>query len=343
VSNRFNGRARSSNILPSDTKVKETSFNAVCTHGYYGEKNVVRLEGSDDTVKFVLSQPFANGLERYAVWFNNHEQKSESQCHYWDHVEAGNVAPAPFEAKCDEFGFATISIYGGEAGDTEFSQLGLDTSSIPQARCQSGVDVQDYNPNKRCYWEFKIDCSSDKRRQLRTKVEGQEANAVSPCEEESKAVDVIDVQLDKTCPVPETNPIKIISQDQDFVTFSVSQVWKGCGNSDSGDTLDWLATDFDNDQGKLTCEGENDVPCGSLKTFKSECTDGVAVIDLFASGADAIKRPGTAIVPPACSAPLEGLNTCPYRYLVQCKPSRCNENASLPTTSKQNFLRAWLG
>jgi hypothetical protein len=327
--------------VPYDTKVKETSVNTVCNHGYYGGNNVVRLEGLDDAVKFTLSQPFVNGLDRYAVWFNNQENESESKCHYWDHVEAGNVSRTPFEAKCEQ-GFATISIYGGKAGGIEFNQLGLDTSSIPQARCQAGVDIQDYNPNKRCYWEFKIDCSSNSDRQLRAKEEEQEVNGASSCEEESKVVDVLDVQLDKTCPVPNTSPVSIVSQDRDFVIFTISQVWKGCGDNESGYTLDWLATDFDNEQGKLTCVGKNDVPCGSFTTLKSECTDGVAFIDLFASDADAIKRPGTVIVPPACSAPPEGLSTCHYRYLVQCKPSLCNENASLPKTSKQKFLRAWL-
>lgn len=336
---RFSGRTAHGSTR--DGNIAETAFSATCNHGYYGVDNVEILERHDESIKFKLFQPFDSGLERYAVWFHNVESESDSKCFYRDSVSVGDIAITPFEAKCEK-GVATISIYGGEAGDTEFHQMGLDTSLIPQARCQADVDVQEYNPNKRCYWEFKIDCTSDERRKLHMKLEGEKSKELSSCEENSKVTDLTDVQLNESCPTPVESPIKIVSQDDDLVTFTVSQVWKGCGTT--GGTLEWLATDFDKDDGKLTCVGQNTVPCGLSSTFTSECTDGIAVIDVFASDMDVFKEPATIAVPPACGSPSGEHNTCHYRYLVKCSPSLCKGQQPVHRPSlKQKFLRAWLG
>jgi len=178
----------------------------------------------------------------------------------------------------------------------------------------------------------------------RNPLEGH-ASADASCKETSKRVDVSTIQADQNCAAPETNPIKIESQDGATVSFSVFQVWKGCGNDDSEDTLDWLAADFDNEEGKLMCMGKKSLRCGSSSSFKSGCIDGVAIIDLFVSDDDVFEPNEIIMVPTSCSSPTEGRNTCYYRYVLQCQPSLCKRKYKSdrhPDTidiAKKNFLR----
>jgi hypothetical protein len=143
----------------TDARSRETVFSTSCSRGHYGESNVNVISADGETVTFKLSQPFLGGLERYAVWFDNPMgDESEDICYYRDFVPVGEI-DASFKAKCSS-GSALISVYGGN--DMDFTQIGIDTSLIPEARCQSSLydTFPEYNPNARCYWEFEVDCSA---------------------------------------------------------------------------------------------------------------------------------------------------------------------------------------
>ena len=324
----------------------ETTFSTSCSQGYYNEANVKVLSANGETVSFQLSQPFQSGLDRYAVWFDNPKQnESEDFCYFRDSVPVGDIATT-FEANC-KFGIATISIYGGK--DNSFKQIGVDTTMIPDARCQSPLDraFPEFNPNTRCYWEFKIDCFGVTGRRLQSE-ESKPAHDASSCEERSKRVDVATIPVDQKCTNPETNPIKIVSQNGDHVTYSVSQVWKGCNNGTSTSTapLHWLAVDFDNTAGKLNCVGKDSLQCGSFSSFTSRCINSVAVIDLYVSDDDLFKRDDVSTVPTGCYPPDGGRNSCRYRYALKCKPSLCDakiksqDAAASVGELKRNFLRS---
>jgi hypothetical protein len=327
-------------------KLTETSFSTSCSQGYYNEANVKVLSADGETVSFQLSQPFQSGLDRYAVWFDNPKRnESEDFCYFRDSAPRGDI-PNVFEAKC-KFGIATISIYGGK--DENFKHIGIDTSMIPDARCQFPLDnaFPEFNPNTRCYWEFKIDCFGVTGRRLRSEELKPESDA-SSCEEQSKRVDVATIQVDQKCANPETNPITIDSQNGDNVTYSVSQVWKGCNSVESMTIapLHWLAVDFDNTTGKRNCVGKDSLQCGSFSSFTSACINGMAVIDLYASDDDMFKRDNVITVPAGCNAPDGGLNSCQYRYVLKCKPSLCDakikghDPAATIGELKRNFLRS---
>ena len=331
---------------PSKCASRETEFSTACSGGYYGQSNVKITSADVETVTFQLSQPFASGLARYAVWFDNPmRDESEDFCFYRDNVSAG-VIDAVFTAKCTS-GSALISVYGGNGGD--FTQVGIDESLIPDARCQSPLDdvFPEYNPNKRCYWEFKIDCSgvAGRRLELEGSVPGEDGAA--SCEELSKKTDVSTIEIYHQCDAPEVTPIKIESQNGDSVTFSLSQVWKGCGVADGpAVSLDWLAADFDDAERKFTCVGHSSRECGSSSTFTSGCIDGVAIIDVYVT--DGALFNDSIAIPTLCSSPLDGRNSCQYRYVLQCQPSLCkkaksgwNGNQGGFDVSERNFLQTF--
>lgn len=310
-------------IPPTSThaRLRETVFSTSCSQGYYGESNVDIISADGEAVTFRLSQPFLSGLERYAVWFDNPEQgESEDFCYFSDFVPSGKIY-SEFKAKCT-LGSALISVYGGHDGD--FKQIGIDTSLIPEARCQAPLESEfpEYNPNARCYWEFKIDCFDVEDRQLQIEESTAGADGAASCEELSKKIDVATIEIGHRCTAPEVTPVKIESQNGRSVTFSLSQVWKGCGVDGAAVALDWLAADFDDAENKYECVGQASLKCGAFSSFTSGCIDGVAVIDVYATDDELFYGENIAI-PKACSSPLDGRNSCQYRYVLQCQPSLC--------------------
>jgi hypothetical protein len=155
------------------------------------------------------------------------------------------------------------------------------------------------------------------------------------CTEQSKALDVLIVPVDKCVIQPNgENAVTILSQDGETVSFSVLQNWKGCQN---GKKLDWIATDFVGAHGELTCSTETALDCGLVQTYTAQCEDGMTVIDLFAHDNIFGQTDGSRIfIPPACNPLGDAAKMCHFRYLLQCKPSLCQ---GLETQSTGRQLR----
>lgn len=131
------------------------------------------------------------------------------------------------------------------------------------------------------------------------------SSASRGCDEESKRADIVPLTVDNCSVSPQKGTVAIISQDGDFVTFSVSQ----------------------------SCIKESNVKCGIVNTYTAQCENGVAVIDLFAHDGSnkniLTQTDGSRIyVPEACDSEGDETRTCHFRYLLKCKPSLCKEQDS---------------
>ena len=144
------------------------------------------------------------------------------------------------------------------------------------------------------------------------------------CKEMSRLADIVSVSIDKCAATPLEESIAIISQDNDSITFSVSQSFTG---GVGGGKLSWVATDFVSKDDKLVCLTETDVKFGYVNTYTAQCEDGTTVIDLFAfDGNHGILKQtdGSKVtVPGACNVAGDSTKICHFRYLLQCSPSLC--------------------
>lgn len=335
--------------------VVETEFAnpTQCSMGLFGSQHVKVIETNNaTTVKFQLTNhgfPSDVSLAELKVWFLDPEKYNELNYHQcWSGVQDGLFAQE-FEAKCDSDGYATVRVTGGEnelASDEPRFHQRID---VVEPFCYDDVSRPDFNPSKRCHWEFKVPCSCghDCRDERRNVVETSPSIAPLDCTHSSQTHDVRPIQLDKCITAPSKDTVRIVSQDVTTVTFTVNQKWKGCDGSSSSNNqnrLGWLATDYLNHRGGLECDVESNVQCGLVEMHTATCGDnGEAVVDLYTYDSDVGLFGQTdesqVAIPAACntsSFDIRGVSaqSCHYRYILQCEPSQCNGSSS----SKESLL-----
>lgn len=166
------------------------------------------------------------------------------------------------------------------------------------------------------------------------------------CEKASRISDISEISMEKCVAALEVNPITIVSQDGDTVTFTVSQLWKGCGDATTT-PVSWLAADYVGVEGELVCARRDNAACGEIGTYTSRCEEGgVSVIDLYAydgEGSAFRSVDEKVFVPLACDAMGETEKMCHFRYLLRCSPSLCEnesrESAAMNRDSTSRKLR----
>jgi len=324
-------------LLPTGCDVLETEFEPAqqCSMGSFGADKVNILESNDSTVKFTLTgHSFSDTtLNEVKVWFP-HPERSNTDDWYdkcWSGAETSNeegLFAQEFVAKCED-GWATVSVTGGEdesQGSQRFSQF----VDVEEPLCTDQLERADFNPQKRCFWQFKVPCTSScqRRNLVDTRVvTDQAAVPKSDCRTKSPVQDVHPVQVDKCVTTPSKDTVQIVSQDKESVTFSVSQKWKGCG-SERG-KLGWVATDYINVHGDLECVKKNDLSCGLAETYTAHCTDGIAVVDLYSfdeqEGLFGQTDGTDMVIPLACGASGTETKKCHFRYVLKCEPSLCEQ------------------
>jgi len=116
------------------------------------------------------------------------------------------------------------------------------------------------------------------------------------------------------------SPIKIVEQDESSVTYTVSQVWRGCNDEFTGHGF--IAVDYLDLEGDLTCDTFATEGCLNTKTYTSQCTNGVTVVDLYVydEAPDLFGAPDGApiVMPAACSQFGDERQMCHFRYMLQC-------------------------
>lgn len=160
--------------------------------------------------------------------------------------------------------------------------------------------------------------------------------------------DSIQLESDKCKVSGFESPIKILSQDLETVTFSVSQVWKGCDNMDDS-KLSWIATDYFGTGGELTCAKSSSLECGLAATYTAQCKDGSSVVDVFVYDDSSIfgQTDGSEVeLPTACGASGDGSKMCHLRYLLNCGPAKETVQAQVrkveKDSEKKQQKRFWL-
>jgi hypothetical protein len=326
---------------PLSCKATEDTFasDSLCSMGYFGAEHIAIIEAKHSTVKFkVTGHSFpATTLSEVKVWFLDPKKTFTDElnqfCYSGSESSIGDgLFEQEFVAKCED-GFAVVSMSGGEDGSTKFKQF----IDVEDPQCSSGVDSADFNPMKRCFWQFKVPCTCDGgRRELElddtavtaTKtVTTIDATTMAECSRKSLVEDVHPVQVDKCITVPTKDTIQIVSQDKETVTFSVSQKWKGC--NDNSQTLGWVATDYINAKGDLVCDKKSNLSCGLAETYTAHCTDGIAVVDLYSfdaqDGLFGQDDDSDLAIPLACKASGDEKKQCHFRYVLKCEPSLCEQ------------------
>ena len=127
---------------------------------------------------------------------------------------------------------------------------------------------------------------------------------------------------------PEKLPLDIISRSGKTVTFTLSQVWKECNyGSSTNNKMDWIAADFVvPENGELECFKTSRPDCGIVNAFTAKCTEGLALIDIYAVDETATgifyQTDGSSLtIPDACAAGGNKGDTtkaCKFRYVLNC-------------------------
>ena len=126
---------------------------------------------------------------------------------------------------------------------------------------------------------------------------------------------------------PEKFPLEIISRSGKTVTFTLSQVWKECNYGSSTNKMDWIAADFVvPENGELECFKTSRPDCGIVNAFTAKCTEGLALIDIYAVDETATgifyQTDGSALtIPDACASggrKGDATKACKFRYVLNC-------------------------
>jgi len=155
----------------------------------------------------------------------------------------------------------------------------------------------------------------------------EEEDRPIPCRMGTPIPDVRQIEADKcdSSASPERFPLDILSRDAETVTFTLSQVWKQC-NADGISNIDWLAADYVVPGGKLECFTTTNPGCGVMHTYTAKCTEGLALIDIYAldQSASGVFRQvdGSALqIPDACAvsdSSEDYRQACKFRYILSC-------------------------
>jgi hypothetical protein len=324
----------------------EKKFDEACSMGQFSDVDFVPFDivsSSSDAVTFrVKHKQSFDTLSHIELWFLNPDQL-ESKHFCWEYSSVAGLPPDTFyekipgndqfTAKC-EGGWATISIAAGDGGDVFQRQI-----DVIEPFCQNDDYLFDddrflYNGLKRCYWEFLLPCDCTPPDGRLLEVATDLSLSIDGCIEDSKAIDVAMVQVDKCTASLDENPLKLLSQDKLTVELNLSQIWKGCDPGSVDDKLTWIAADYVGPDGELTCTRFNDLRCGLTTTFTAICQDGATIVDLYTydSDSDVFSQQDDAplVVPLACGASGDGTKMCHFRYVIQCEPSLCENAAPIP-------------
>jgi len=304
---------------PPDCHIAEVDSS--CSQGLFGIDNIVIKSYDSETVTFNLRSNKAE-LSHVQVWFDNAGLGDNADtCASATAVNVGDTI-GTFTAKCTN-NRALLRIAGGY--ESEYNQ----NIEVDSPDCQDNYEFIDFNPNKRCFWQISLPCSNtcDPNRKL------QEKEGTMPCEIKSKLEGANAVKIDK-CIAMQTDiePVQIISQDTDTVTFAVHQVWKGCESGSS--QLGWIATDFIAADGVLHCDRRSELSCGFAQEYTASCTGGKAVVDLYAydeeRGIFGQTDGSPLVVPTACDGGGDdATKMCHYRYVLECEALPCEDELGI--------------
>jgi len=326
-------------IPKGESKVHEILPDAICKTGPFGAENIDVVESDGHIVKFTMNHTFCPTLDRMQLWFDDPTSESGSLCYEYENISCSHQVGS-YTARCMN-GWADINLIGERGSD-----FGEQMVEVPSPSCQDNFEFVAFNAQKRCYWNIRVPCSTGKpilpgrllsssagkREEADISLTSAPHSGEANCEIESRAVDVLPIAVDRCIASDFDSPLKLLSQDKETVTFSISQVWKGCTTGTSDLTLGWLAADYIGVDDNLHCSKFDKLACGLSTTMTSKCSDGASVVDIYAYDSDPAlfqqEDRSPVIVPSACGTVQESNNICHFRFIIKCEPSKCRKNRS---------------
>eukprot|EP00549_Striatella_unipunctata_P011983 CAMPEP_0118714014 /NCGR_PEP_ID=MMETSP0800-20121206/25901_1 /TAXON_ID=210618 ORGANISM="Striatella unipunctata, Strain CCMP2910" /NCGR_SAMPLE_ID=MMETSP0800 /ASSEMBLY_ACC=CAM_ASM_000638 /LENGTH=423 /DNA_ID=CAMNT_0006619659 /DNA_START=1035 /DNA_END=2306 /DNA_ORIENTATION=- len=182
---------------------------------------------------------------------------------------------------------------------------------------------------------------------------GYVLNFLNPFARKNSAIkknDVRQVIVDHCVVDEEVVPISILEKMDDYVTFSVQQVWSPCSSSSTtvGSStmatkkdVGWIAADFVGVTGTMQCDHfKTSSTCEESKTYTAQCRNKAAVVDVYTHFSDSFfgQKDGSAVpVPLACGKPEDHTKSCHFRYVLDCSSwdqQQQQQETSKPTPKK---------
>jgi hypothetical protein len=108
----------------------------------------------------------------------------------------------------------------------------------------------------------------------------------------------------------ESNPITVLAQHEENVTFAVGQTW-------SDDLLCLISTHLESTSGTFTCPSAANVGPGDFAEYTAVCHGGYALVELFVYEANLTTSDSPAI-PPICEQ-TEAAYTHKYEFQIPCQ------------------------
>lgn len=254
---------------------------------------------------------------------------------------------------CDRDGYARIKIWSYHGPD-KIKDLWDPERKCDDSSLENGENVSEWYKDL-CQVVVKVKCSDsclgDTRRLDQTYLASlpeppdvDEEEASSICKYDLPVEDVRPIVVDQCGAEASRSPVSVFSKDGNTVTFTLSQVWKEC-NAAERYAVDWIAADYVTTSGNLECHRMDSIGCGDFSMLTAKCTDGVAVIDLYASDSseDSLFRQAdgsSLIVPEACSPDGEDSDACHFRYVIDCAP-RCEDVMPKPKSALSSIKEAF--
>jgi hypothetical protein len=295
----------------------EHRFESSCNIGYFDVDGITLIASDTATVTFELKHEFTASLSPVAVWVDNpNTPDSKHFCWAGDNVAPGVMfGNTQYKAKCEN-GWAAVSIAAGnDKGNFKLFQ----DIHVVEPFCQAGAELPDFDSSTRCYWELQIPCNPACNSNRRLGEQGSlltlPASELVNCKTLSKAVDMYNIPVDHCVATMTEDPITIVSQDGDTIKFTVT---KDCNSN-------WFAADYIASDSELVCHKTLD--CVEQREFTAKCVDGATIVDLYAHGHAYKQADGSPLViPKACDASGSDNSLCHFRYILKCKPSKCEKN-----------------
>lgn len=322
-------------------------FSAQCGAGAgseaFGTDMVSVVTYGDTSVTFNLNNGMPFTTDYVLVYYDEVGgiAGTDEFCNEFVDTGAGLPFGSSLTAQCTG-GSATVKILARHDSAAPFTSHNLAAGEEPaDAQCHDlfapvGGAHLIFNAASTCFFELTVPCQAscssgrmlmleetEETAELLVEEKSEESIA---CEEKSKSEGIHTIKVDECVAAPHEDPVKIISQDVDSVKFEVRQVWKGC---EAGGTLSWVATDYINEDGDLTCVKESNMECGEKTVYTAHCTEGVAVVDLYTfdeeRGVFGQADGSQMVTPLVCDAHGDPAKTCHFRYALQCAPAACDD------------------
>jgi hypothetical protein len=276
--------------------------------GDYTSNPIAIVKKSGASVVFQIEQNFVNGqLGWLGVYFEPIDGSATKVCRTAEAV-TNKTMTSSYTAKCYN-GVALVDVF---AYDCSFKNI---SNAIIPSSCEAWSEGE-----KTASFHFSIPCDPDPVGSL---CDDKECIPSARLVKKSVPSGAYGDTL--------SNPINILHYGGNMVKFRVEQKWK------DGD-VSFLSVQYKTSATSTVCQVSEGVnSASSTPEYTAQCTNGYAIIDVYAYDCTFTGIPGTVIVPPTCKAWKGDGKTSHFQYSIPCDmddETHCvDESSCIPVPS----------